>query len=201
MTPNTYSTGRGGYWSELRRMAQFRRRHERLRIRDEVKLIPNLIFMALAGLLAVAELAFLSMCHNDFPQPWPVAREYGDTNAMLITAACVLAVWTVLAIVVSLLAYVYVDSRRRGMNTAKWMFICIALLPAYLAMGFVLYFSAREPLPYHCPRCGTLVSARFNFCPGCKTALHPTCNHCQREVSDTDKYCPYCGNDVAVAVG
>jgi hypothetical protein len=35
----------------------------------------------------------------------------------------------------------------------------------YLAIGFILYFAAREPLPYYCPKCGMLVNARFNFGP------------------------------------
>jgi len=41
------------------------------------------------------------------------------------------------------------------------------------------------------------VNARFNFCPNCKCNLHPACPQCQREVSDTDKFCPYCATDLA----
>lgn len=27
------------------------------------------------------------------------------------------------------------------MNTMGWVFLCIAMLPAYLAMGFIIYFA------------------------------------------------------------
>jgi RNA polymerase subunit RPABC4/transcription elongation factor Spt4 len=199
MTPNPYPTT-GGYWSDRRRLRQFRRRHERLRFTEEIKLVPTALYGVLFALLALAEFVALGMCRNDFPQPWPVVVEYGPKTGMLLTGLIVLAAWTVFAIVVCFLGYVFVDSRRRGMNTAKWMFICIGLLPAYLAMGFILYFSARDPLPYHCPRCGSMVNARYNFCPSCKTSLHPTCTHCQREVGDMDKFCPYCGTDVVIQV-
>lgn len=29
---------------------------------------------------------------------------------------------------------------------------------------------------------------------GCKYNLHPACPQCAREVRDTDRFCPYCGN-------
>src|SRR5262249_31449449 len=101
-----------------------------------------------------------------------------------------------LAIIVFLTGYVYVDAKRRGMNAGLWTFLVLILLPAYVALGFILYFTAREPLPFHCPKCGTMVSARFNFCPGCKYALHRTCTHCQGEVGDMDKFCARCGTDL-----
>src|SRR4029077_12237141 len=63
-------------------------------------------------------------------------------------------------------------------------------------IGFILYFQVREPLPYPCPRCSTMVGARFNFCPNCKCNLHPSCPNCKREVAETDKFCPYCAQDL-----
>jgi hypothetical protein len=41
------------------------------------------------------------------------------------------------------------------------------------------------------------VGARFNYCPNCKCNLHPSCPQCKREVVENDKYCPYCGQDLA----
>jgi RNA polymerase subunit RPABC4/transcription elongation factor Spt4 len=70
----------------------------------------------------------------------------------------------------------------------------LRVIPRWLIWTYLL---VREPLPYPCPQCATSVSARFNFCPNCKTNLRPACTHCQREVSDNDKFCPYCGNDLA----
>src|SRR6266481_980123 len=66
----------------------------------------------------------------------------------------------------------------------------------YFAIGFILYFQVREPLPFSCPRCSTMVGARFNFCPNCKCNLHPSCPNCKREVAETDKFCPYCAQDL-----
>jgi RNA polymerase subunit RPABC4/transcription elongation factor Spt4 len=72
-------------------------------------------------------------------------------------------------------------------------------MPAYLALGFILYFVVREPLPYPCPVCQTSVGARYNFCPNCRTNLFPSCPQCKREVVESDNFCPNCGNDLAAA--
>jgi Double zinc ribbon len=73
------------------------------------------------------------------------------------------------------------------------------LSPAYFAVGFIVYFLMREPLPYSCPQCGTTVGARFNYCPNCKCNLHPSCPQCKREVAEGDKFCPYCAQELAPA--
>jgi rRNA maturation endonuclease Nob1 len=26
--------------------------------------------------------------------------------------------------------------------------------------------------------------------------LHPSCPQCKREIAETDKFCPFCGNDL-----
>ena len=96
-----------------------------------------------------------------------------------------------------LLGYVNRDAKRRGMNSALWTILCIILMPAYVALGFIIYFLIREPLPYVCPKCGAMVGPRFNFCPTCRCDLHPSCPSCKREVVENDKYCPFCGHDLA----
>src|ERR1700751_2308475 len=82
------------------------------------------------------------------------------------------------------------------MNSTLWTLLVILLFPAYFAIGFIVYFLMREPLPYPCPRCGSTVGARFNFCPNCKCNLRPACPNCKREVVETDKFCPYCAQDL-----
>ena len=47
-----------------------------------------------------------------------------------------------------------------------------------------------------CPKCGFLVSARYNYCSSCRFELHRTCGNCQREVGVADRFCPYCANDL-----
>jgi RNA polymerase subunit RPABC4/transcription elongation factor Spt4 len=92
--------------------------------------------------------------------------------------------------------YVNRDAKRRNMNSTLWTLLVIVLFPAYLAIGFIIYFLVREPLPYTCPQCPATVNARFNFCPNCKYNLRPACPQCQREVFDDDKFCPYCATEL-----
>ena len=183
-------------WNEKWRLIRFRRRKERLRFADEVRLVPKWLWIAMALLLLVGEIVAYLLCIKNFPEPWPIVLEYGEKTGAVLTLLIGFAIWLVLSTVVLLTGYVYRDAQRRGMNATLWTFLVILMLPAYLATGFILYFFAREPLPYHCPKCGTMVSARFNFCPGCKYSLHPACPHCQREVGDMDKFCAHCGNDL-----
>jgi hypothetical protein len=100
------------------------------------------------------------------------------------------------ASLIFMIAYVNRDAARRGMNSALWTLLAIVFLPAWLFIGFVIYFLVREPLPYPCPQCNSAVSARFNFCPNCKCNLHPACPQCKNEVGELDKFCPHCGNDL-----
>jgi hypothetical protein len=194
-----YQSMVSGSWNEKLRLIRFRRQKEHLRFTEEIKLIPGGLVVAMILLLVLGEAVALLLCRNNFPEMWPPVQEYGDKTGLGIVAAIGFGMWIVLAGMAFLCAYVYRDAKRRGMNAALWLFLVIVMMPAYLGMGIVLYFTAREPLPYHCPNCGSMVSARFNYCPGCKYALHPTCSQCQQEVGEMDKYCPHCGNDVAPA--
>jgi hypothetical protein len=186
-------------WAERRRRIRFRRKKEHLHFSEEIKLIPRGLVVAMLVLLALAEILIVTAVRHDFPEPAPVVQEYGEKIGLMLSAGIGLLVWMGLALVVFLAGYVYRDAKRRGMNAPLWVFLVILMAPAYLAPGFVIYLSVREPLPYHCPKCGSMVNARFNYCPGCKYTLHPSCAHCQREVGDLDKYCPHCGSDVAPA--
>lgn len=198
MTP-TYQPPVSG-WSERKRLIRFRRQREHLRFSEEIKLVPRGLVIGVLALLALAEIVTLTLCAHDIPEQWPLVVDYGMKVGLNLVAAIVFGIWLAIAPVILLTGYVYRDARRRGMNAALWVFIVLIMLPAYVAAGYILYFVAREPLPYHCPRCGSMVSARFNYCPGCKYALHRTCGFCQREVGDVDRYCPHCGNDMAGAI-
>jgi len=79
------------------------------------------------------------------------------------------------------LGYVYRDARRRRNEWRTLAALCMLLSWPFFAIGFILYFQVREPLPFPCPRCSTMVGARFNFCPNCKGNLHPSCPNCKRE--------------------
>jgi hypothetical protein len=97
---------------------------------------------------------------------------------------------SVLAFFVLLIGYVNVDAGRRGMSRALWTVIVI-FVPN--AIGFILYFVLRHPLMMVCPQCATRVNTRFNFCPSCSYALHPTCSRCKSPIRAGDSFCPICG--------
>jgi hypothetical protein len=95
-----------------------------------------------------------------------------------------------------MIAYVNRDAKRRGMSSGLWTLLVVVLSPAYLLVGFIIYFLMREPLPYNCPQCSATVGPRFNYCPNCKCNLHPACPQCKREVVEGDKFCPYCAQEL-----
>ena len=163
--------------------------------------MPRFLVVTMLAILVLGEALALTACYHNFPEMWEPVLEFGRNPGMALVAAIALGIWLVLTVIVLLTGYVYADAKRRGMNAGLWTFLVIVMLPAYIALGFILYFTAREPLPFHCPKCGTMVSARFNYCPGCKYCLHPSCTHCQAEVGDTDRFCPRCGNDLAQVAG
>jgi hypothetical protein len=191
-----YRSSSSESWREKKRLIRFRRRKEHLRFSEEVKLVPPILVNIMLVILVLAEAIALTMCYNSVPERWPIVDDLGKNAGTAAVGGIVLGIWIPLAVIVFLIGYVYVDAKRRDMNAALWVFLVLVMLPAWVGIGFILYFFAREPLPYHCPRCGTMVSARFNYCPGCKYSLHPVCAHCQREIGDMDKFCPHCGTDV-----
>src|SRR5215475_10246760 len=188
-----YQAPAANSWAEKKRLIRFRRRTEHLRFSEEIKLVPRFLVTLVAVVLVLGQAISLTLCYHNIPERWEPVIEFGRNAGMLLVAAIGLSIWIPLAAIVFLTGYVYVDAKRRGMNAGLWTFLVLILLPGYIALGFILYFTAREPMPFHCPKCGTMVSARFNFCPGCKYCRHPSCAHCQSEVGDTDKFCPRCG--------
>jgi len=89
-----------------------------------------------------------------------------------------------------LIGYVYADAKRRGMRYVMWTFLA-ALVPD--AIGVIIYFILRDPLPKACPVCTRLVNAKFVFCPYCGSAMKPTCLNCGRAIERTWSNCPECG--------
>ncbi len=183
------------------RLIRFRMRRERTHFSDEIRIIPRKLIWAVLVLWVVAVIIAVStnlMGAWDGHELWPEGATRRE--AVLATFGVVTAAAIPLACIIFLVGYVYQDARRRGMNAGLCLFLVLILLPAWVFIGFVIYFLVREPLPYHCTQCGALVSARYNFCPTCRCNLRPTCPQCKREISDRDRYCPYCGAETAVPV-
>jgi hypothetical protein len=97
---------------------------------------------------------------------------------------------------VALIGYVYGDAKRRQMRYGMWTLLAI-FIP--YAIGIILYFVLRDPLPKPCPGCGNVVKPSFPFCPSCGTSLQPTCSNCGKPVDRTWANCPHCGQRLPVA--
>jgi hypothetical protein len=193
-------------FSERMRMNRFRRKREQTSFAEEFRIVPKWLLVGVGVLyvLALAIGVYVNLTkgyvgadgafHHTI-WPW----EYSEKPALACLMVC--GVITAVAIPLSgylfLLGYVSRDAKRRGMNSGLWLLLILVLSPAYLAIGFLLYFFLREPLTYPCPQCGATVGPRFNFCPNCKNNLHPACPQCKQEVAETDKFCPNCAFQLA----
>ena len=191
-----------GSLNERMRLIKLRRKKENLRFWDEFRIVPKGLIWTVVVLFLIAQgIGYLVNHWN--------ATHYGDlfpyelrdtpllANLALAGIITVASLFT--ATFILLVGYVNRDAKRRGMNSALWTLLVIVLFPSSIFMGFLIYYVMREPLPYPCPQCATMVGARFNFCPNCKCNLHPTCPSCKHEVVETDKYCPYCATELKLS--
>jgi hypothetical protein len=197
-----YAQRASNSFNERMRLIRFRRKREKLRFWDEFKLVPRWLVVVVVFLFILAQvIAYIvntqGLANNG--EIFPPELKNNPAMASLALAGIITSVALILGASLFLFGYVNRDAKRRGMNSTLWTLLVILLFPAYFALGFIIYFLMREPLPYPCPQCGNTVGARFNFCPSCKCNLYPSCPQCKREVVETDKFCPYCGNDLKAA--
>jgi len=106
-------------------------------------------------------------------------------QALLVYGAFLLVV-----AMIALIGYVYADAKRRQMRYGMWTLLAI-FVPN--AIGIILYFILRDPLPKPCPGCGHVEKGKFPFCPHCGALLHPACPKCDKPVEPTWANCAYCG--------
>jgi Double zinc ribbon len=191
-------------FNERMRLIRFRRKRERTRFRDELRIIPRWLIWTCVALWLIALVIGISvnvynMQHNSQHQNYfPPDPEWlsHQVAACFALAGVITVVAFFFACFLFMLGYVYKDAQRRAMHPVLWTLLVLILSPAYGIIGLIIYLLVREPLPFPCPQCATAVSARYNFCPNCKYNLHPSCPQCRREISDTDKFCPQCGTDL-----
>ncbi len=179
--------------TEKMRLIRFRMTKEHARFSDELRLIPRRLILVTIALFVVAQAVVQAVIH--YTSELPFDEFSRSTNALISAGICTL-VSIFVAALLFLIGYVHHDAKRRGMNATMWTIVVVILLPAWLFMGFIIYFMLREPLPYPCPQCGADVSARFNYCPTCKFNLRPSCPQCRREVQLGDRYCPHCASEL-----
>ncbi len=155
--------GTSGFWAELR-----------------VIPVPARI---IAGFAYLGLCLVLIMVINLHPDDW---RNWNDVEKILFAALIPLF----LSVLVLLIGYVNGDAKRRGMRRVVWTLLAI-FVPN--ALGIILYFLLRDPLPSTCPGCGNRVGGAYSFCPQCGTVLAPACPNCRRAVERTWTNCAFCG--------
>jgi hypothetical protein len=187
-------------FNERLRLIRFRRKRERSRFRDELRVIPKWLVWLCVALYVAAVIIGVGINLHNFQTGGPIFPDESLRHDPAASCAGLVGVITLGAVVFSallfMLGYVYRDAKRRGMHPALWTLLVLILSGGYFFIGFIIYLLVREPLPYTCPQCAATVNARFNFCPNCKYNLHPACPACQREVDDNDKFCPYCAAEL-----
>jgi RNA polymerase subunit RPABC4/transcription elongation factor Spt4 len=187
-------------FNERLRLIRFRRKRERTRFRDELRIIPKWLMWLCAAIYIVGLVIGLTVNLHNFQTGGPIFPDESLRNDPGASCAGLVGLITIgalaLATLFGMLGYVYRDAQRRGMHPVLWTLLVLILSGGYFFIGLIIYLLVREPLPYTCPQCSASVNARFNFCPNCKYNLHPACPSCQREVDDDDKFCPYCSAEL-----
>jgi RNA polymerase subunit RPABC4/transcription elongation factor Spt4 len=190
-------------FNERLKLIRFRRKRERSRFRDELRIIPKWLIWTCVVLYIIALIVGISINVHNLGTNGPIFPDDSLRGEPALSCLALVGMITLGAVSLTawlmMLGYVYRDAKRRGMNAALWTLLVLILSPAYLLIGLIIYLLIREPLPYTCPKCGSTVNARFNFCPNCKYNLHPACPQCQHEVGDDDKFCPYCAAELSHA--
>jgi hypothetical protein len=95
-----------------------------------------------------------------------------------------------MAIYVLLVGYVYGDARRRGMNQVLWTLLAV-FIPS--AVGIILYFILRDPIPVPCPSCATPARKGHAFCTACGVPVRAACPQCRQPLEPGWRNCARCG--------
>ena len=136
--------------------------------------------VAIAALVALAAGGLFSFPTQGFP---------------VVPRVALVALTTILVFLYFVLvAYVYGDTRRRGMPRVVWTVVA-AMAPN--ALGLIAYFLLRGPLLRPCPACGTLAQPGFAFCPRCGAPLARTCGACRGALEPGWSHCARCGAPVS----
>jgi len=195
---STPGQGVSSAWNERMRMIRLRRKKERPRFREELRIVPRWLKILCLVLYLLALGAAVTVVNVAPDTRFPDVRD-NAAAATLAMIGVVTAIASVVSVFLFVLGYVYRDARRRNMNAPLWTLLVLVLAPSSLIIGLVIYLLVRDPLPYPCPRCGALVGPRFNFCSSCKCNLHPSCPNCKQEIAETDRFCPNCAYELKPA--
>jgi len=161
------------------------------RFRQEWDLIPGAAFV-IAGVVYLAYLALMGFVWLAGPM------SAGDSIPPIVWGWFFLtaAVGILMAPYVLLVGYVWADAKRRGMNAVLWVLLAI-FIPN--AIGIILFFILRDPLPVPCPSCQAPATTEQAFCACCGTAVRPACPQCRKPVQEGWTHCAGCGAPLETA--
>src|SRR5215470_12474263 len=153
---STPGQGVSSAWNERMRLIRLRRKKERPRFREELRIVPRWlkILCLLLWLLAVA--IGVTVVNVAPETRFPEVRD-NAAAATLAMIGIITGVAIPLTCFLWMLGYVYRDSRRRNMNAPLWTLLVFILAPSSLVIGLIIYLLVREPLPYAYPRCSSMV--------------------------------------------
>jgi hypothetical protein len=155
------------------------------RLRQEWDLIPGAAFV-IAGLVYLAYVSLMGFI-------WlagPIIEGEAIHPILLVWFFVTAAVGLLLALYILLVGYVWADAKRRRMNAVLWVLLAI-FIPN--AIGIILYFILRDPLPVPCPSCGTPATKGQAFCAACGAAVRRACPQCRKPVQEGWTHCGACG--------
>lgn len=155
------------------------------RFRQEWDLIPTAAFV-IAGLVYLAYVAFMGSL---FLVP-PLMDGQALPLPLLGFFVFICLAGLFLVLYVLLAGYVWADAKRRRMNAVLWVLLAI-FIPN--AIGIILYFVLRDPVPLPCPSCGAPAGKDQAFCAACGTAVRRACPQCHQPVQESWTHCARCG--------
>ncbi len=149
---------------------------------NKVPIIPKPVWVVAVLAYSGVFIGLITIAIPQFPKTSGVPR--GGQIALGLFAAAIPAVY------ILLLGYIYGDAKRRGMR--QWLWVLLAIFIPN-AIGIILYFVLRDPMPFYCSKCGTSIKSAYTFCPNCAAALRPTCSQCGRAMERGWAHCSHCG--------
>jgi hypothetical protein len=156
------------------------------RFDDEWAVVPD----AARWIAVLAGLAFVLLMAGIFLLPAIAER---DPKAVLVQSPFFLLSLlgaVAMAAYVLLVGYVFGDARRRGMNHVLWTLLAI-FIPN--AIGVILYFILRDPVPVPCPSCAMPAKKGHAYCACCGAAVRAACPQCREPVEPGWRNCARCG--------
>jgi hypothetical protein len=147
---------------------------------DELSIVPGATYVVLVVILCAA-------CGMTV---WMNANNPSGLQSLGVPLF-LLIVLSIISIYVLLIGYINADAKRRGMRYVVWTLLAI-FIPN--ALGIILYFLMRSPLPIVCAVCGTMCTPQLAFCPTCGTELRKSCPNCKRVVEPKWTICGWCGH-------